>query len=384
MKYMGSKRAMLTNGLGVIISDAIKGRDRFVDLFSGSGAVSRFAATNFDVPVLSVDLQSYAAVLSAAFLNRDSAINVETSWANWLDAASNVLICELEVVQFAASLDAALEASQSVASAQTLVDFMRSASTEVPVAFPFSRAYAGHYFSLTQALWLDALRRTVVCVEHKELAIAALIEASSECCAAPGHTAQPFSPTISGLPHLLSAWSKDLCARVEKTYKQNATVFAKRIGSAVVDDALTQAEHLTERDLVFIDPPYSEVQYSRFYHVLESVAKGDIGSVFGVGRYPPIGARPQSSFSSKAPAAEELDQLMVRVGLSEARAIVTFPEGDASNGLSGDLVEAVCSQYFSIKKRVVKSTFSTLGGTGKQRSARQGANELILDLVPHS
>jgi adenine-specific DNA-methyltransferase len=65
-----------------------------------------------------------------------------------------------------------------------------------------------------------------------------------------------------------------------------ASQFAQRPGTVKVADANQAARGLQESDLVFIDPPYSGVQYSRFYHVLETIADGGRGPVTEVGRYP--------------------------------------------------------------------------------------------------
>jgi 16S rRNA G966 N2-methylase RsmD len=66
MKYMGSKRAMLRNGLGEVLQSELRSARRFVDLFSGSGAVSIHVAQRINVPVVSVDIQKYGALLSGA------------------------------------------------------------------------------------------------------------------------------------------------------------------------------------------------------------------------------------------------------------------------------------------------------------------------------
>ena len=44
MKYMGSKRTMLLNGLGTLLKAEMPKHDRVVDLFCGAGSVSWFAA----------------------------------------------------------------------------------------------------------------------------------------------------------------------------------------------------------------------------------------------------------------------------------------------------------------------------------------------------
>ncbi len=70
MKYMGSKRWMLQNGLGDLIAREVRGAARFVDLFSGSGAVSTHVAMKYEVPVTAYDLQTFSTVLTRAVVGR--------------------------------------------------------------------------------------------------------------------------------------------------------------------------------------------------------------------------------------------------------------------------------------------------------------------------
>jgi adenine-specific DNA-methyltransferase len=382
MKYMGSKRAMLTNGLGVLISEVVAGRGRFVDLFSGSGAVVKFVANRHNIPVLASDLQNYAAVLAGAVIHRTAPVFAEPVWDAWCERANVFLMNEPDLAEFAASVATEYADEAKFDTYVSMVDTVRDACRFLPEQFPLARAYGGYYFGLLQALWIDALRATVPDGALAEMAIASLVEAASECSASPGHTAQPFAATQSGLPHLMGSWARDLPARTRRSFNAISQQHAVVKGIACVSDAVQQTIKLDSEDLVFIDPPYSEVQYSRFYHVLEGVAVGRVGSVSGVGRYPDIKERPQSNFSRTAPALEEFDRLMIGVAASGAHALVTFPEANASNGLSGQIVEEISGQYFCVARRAVKSTFSTLGGTGFNRSARLGTTELILHLIP--
>jgi adenine-specific DNA-methyltransferase len=382
MKYMGSKRAMLLNGLGNLINQAVDGRSRFVDLFAGSGAVAKFVASAHDIPVLASDLQEYAVFLTGAVIHRTKPIQTSQQWVDWLSRAEEYLACEPELFTFAEAFSQDCDRGLSREKCLSMIHLIRELCPELSSAFPITRAYGGHYFGLSQSLWIDALRATVPSGDSREVAIAALIEAASECSASPGHTAQPFSPTETGLPHVLSAWNRNLVLKTSKYFSLIAQSHARKLGVAYVADAVKQTAILSDRDLVFLDPPYSEVQYSRFYHVLEGIAVGEVGEVSGVGRYPPLGYRPQSNFSRRQPAVKEFDRLMIGVASVGAHALVTFPEADASNGLSGILVEEIAGQYFRVVRRVVKSTFSTLGGNGKTRGARHGTTELILHLLP--
>jgi hypothetical protein len=83
-----------------------------------------------------------------------------------------------------------------------------------------------------------------------------------------------------------------------------------------------------------------------------------------------------------------LDGLLRKISANGARAILTFPEHDCSNGLSGEIVASTAEKYFKTETIPVINRFSTLGGTmnkdgaGYGRTARQQAKELIFRLEP--
>ncbi|WP_345788956.1 DNA adenine methylase [Campylobacter troglodytis] len=57
----------------------------------------------------------------------------------------------------------------------------------------------------------------------------------------------------------------------------------KQDSNALVQDFVGQKRHI---DIAFIDPPYNSRQYSRFYHLLETLAKNDKPTLYGVARKP--------------------------------------------------------------------------------------------------
>src|ERR1700733_10071787 len=91
VKYMGSKRVMLTNGFGEMIIEQATHADRIVDLFAGSGAVAWFAAQATDRPVHAYDLQQFSAVLSRAVVGRTKRIDVEGLTKRWLEPTRKAL-----------------------------------------------------------------------------------------------------------------------------------------------------------------------------------------------------------------------------------------------------------------------------------------------------
>jgi adenine-specific DNA-methyltransferase len=205
--------------------------------------------------------------------------------------------------------------------------------------------------------------------------------------AAPGHTAQPFQPTRTAIRFLQESWNKNIVSKTRSAFESLASQFAQHCGQALVADANLAALQLQKGDLAFIDPPYSGVHYSRFYHVLETIADGDCGEVTGIGRYPAPTKRPRSKYSVSSESTEALRDLLENVSTRGARAILTFPDHECSNGLSGDVVRQIAEHYFSIQEERVDSQFSTLGGTGNSgpdvgRAARKQAKELMLILNP--
>ena len=200
MKYMGSKRAMLGNGLGELLAQEVPNAERFIDLFAGSGAVAAHVASKFQVPVLAFDLQRYAAILAGAVINRQTPIQWQRSFRHWIERAE-------KIVERNAPLEPQNITIASVAECRTWC----AAQNDLPI----TKAYGGHYYSPSQAVWFDALRASLPARQPiKTVALAALIQAGSKCAAAPGHTAQPFQPTRTAKPYLAEAWSKDV---VEKT-----------------------------------------------------------------------------------------------------------------------------------------------------------------------
>lgn len=371
---MGSKRLMLKNGLGQMLKREMNDANRFVDIFVGSGVVAAHVAENYDIIVHAYDLQLYSAIISDAIIGRVKIIDWQPLWDNWERNARD-LFKTYNVPSIKKITQLIVKSCRAWCAKQK--------------DLPITKAYGGHYYSPKQAVWIDALRATLPEDNTlRKVALAALIQAASKCAAAPGHTAQPFQPTRTAKPYLTDAWGKDILQNTKVAFLSLSNRFAKKKGFAKVANANVVADQLEKGDLVFIDPPYSGVHYSRFYHVLETIAQGKCGNVSGVGRYPDSKLRPRSKYSMKSESQNALDELLKKIASKKAKAILTYPDHECSNGLSGKIVREAAEKYFSVEKKSVKSNFSSLGGRSNGdkntagRDARRNANELILLLKP--
>jgi adenine-specific DNA-methyltransferase len=375
MKYMGSKSFMLQNGLGVLIKRRAKRAERIVDLFSGAGHVAWFAAENTNKPVLAVDLQHYSKELAGAIILRNKSIDPDSLKGKWTDKVAGSLT-RSPYYKLACGIVEGNLTREKVKKARNLCEKHKGAGL-------VWRSYGGYYFSPSQALVFDLLLKHLPKRNPaRSVCLAALITAASRCVASPGHTAQPFKPTKGAKKFLQEAWSRNPLILANEALKRIAPRCAQRIGRAIVSDALEVAKHLRKDDLVIIDPPYSNVQYSRFYHVLETIATGQCGQVEGTGRYPSRKKRPQSPFSRKSQSKDAIENLLHRIARRGAAVIFTFPASESSNGLSGRLIEETARKWFRVSKKGIYTRFSTLGGNNNHRSARKRLKELILSLTP--
>ena len=324
-------------------------------------------------PVLATDLQQYAVVLARSVINRTKPIDPAGTANYWFDAVRNVRE-ESEHWKSAQVLEA------SHTSVARYVEASRSLCSRTTGPGPIWRSYEGYYFSPAQAATIDAMLHGLPEEEPvRTVCLAATISSGSHCAASPGHTAQPFQPTPGASRYIAEAWVKDPLELARKALGQICAIRANIAGDAVVGEAVSIASTLSSSDLAIVDPPYSGVQYSRFYHVLETIASGVEESVTGKGRYPPLTARPQSEFSNRGQSREALVNLLENLSRARTTVIFTFPAGESSNGLSGNIVAEVADRLFDVQQpRVFSGRFSTLGGNKSNRAARSKSEELVL------
>lgn len=334
-----------------------------------------FAATQTPLPVLAADLQQYAVVLARAVIGRKRKLDALTLESRWLSKVRQARR-RSKLYRTTASRNFDLP------NIEDTVRWARDICGEYVSGFVWN-AYGGYYFSPVQALTLDLMVKHLPEKEpERSVCLAATISAASACAASPGHTAQPLRPSQRAAPYIKEAWSRDPLTYSEKSLARMCILHANEPGKAAAADALEVASELRPKDLVIVDPPYSDVQYSRFYHVLECIATAYSGPVSGAGRYPPRINRPQSDFSRKGKSKAAMCQLLESLGGAGTAVILTFPAGKASNSLSGKYILSLARKHFNVDRKIVAGSFSTLGGFNGGRLPKKRSRELILLLVP--
>ena len=79
---------------------------------------------------------------------------------------------------------------------------------------------------------------------------------------------------------------------------------------------------------------------------------------------------------------KDLPEQIRKLADRNVRAIVTFPWGQASNGLSGEQIKKIAESFFVTNCKIIEGRFSTLGGNLVHRKARLPSNEMVLLLSP--
>ena len=175
MKYMGSKKTMLKNGLGELLLQEAPKANRVFDPFCGSSSVVWFLAEQTDRQIIAGDLQKFSTDLANALLLRNAPLKTDEllTLENWVTLSKSfheIIRVELEFKK-------------------TKKFVLENRKLSSKNSFPIANAYGGYYFSIDQALKIDSL--LFFLPEHepiRSLAFSSLIEAASQCVAAPGDT----------------------------------------------------------------------------------------------------------------------------------------------------------------------------------------------------
>jgi adenine-specific DNA methylase len=211
-----------------------------------------------------------------------------------------------------------------------------------PETFPFVLAtayWANVHFGLRQCVLLDSLRYAIEQENEplRTLLLGLLLQAALLCASGP-HFAQPFKPK----------GARQFKALIEKRAKRlDAEFFALVARRSLVPPSphpvidatkLNWREALQaftsalkgRRGVVYADPPYTAVQYSRYYHVLNVLVDYDYPVCSGPGVCPVREYRFSSRFEFKAgPARIELRELIRQCARSDLDLILSYSKSGA-------------------------------------------------------
>ena len=369
-----------------------------LDLFSGVCAIGSAVAPSRQI--WCNDIQLFAATVSKAFFTSPvlpctpdyASDTVRTLVSHNCRALHTRFGAQLRreeeaLVSGRADLIASLEYSMPNVATCKQLDHERQHLATRPLDFPFrlfSITYSGSYLGLHQCVQVDSIRYAVDNLyhhnvldenQHRWLCLA-LCQAMSKVATTTGHFAQFMRIKEKTSQRFIaqrrrSVWLEWLKALFEITpigtraWRSKNRVFMK--------DAKTLLPSLTndrERPaVIYADPPYTADQYSRYYHLYETLLLYDYPASIATGRYRPD--RFRSPYSLKTQVSAAMESLVSDCAKLGSRLVLSYPEhGLLSN--SRQYIQSLLKTYYGGVTSVVSFDHfhSTLGGSKGQEKNR--------------
>ncbi len=417
--YMGNKSRFL-DAIQAAVDDVAKPDSTVCDLFAGTAVVARRLAQARRV--VCSDIQAYSMVLAGAltaprtFSDREVAHVVELA-REWLGTTTphvrGLLSLEGRALSAAGadpgplagviewgSLAGTGKGSEELQSAK---DAARAALN--PDNATLTWYYGGVYFSYRQALELDALRHAARVLwggERDQTAVAALMGTASDAASTIGnHFAQPVQPrTADGT--LKRNWVTSVMRSRQLSVFDEFKAWLARyalLPPSTHRCIAVQADYLDtltalgpEVGVIYADPPYTRDHYSRFYHVLETIAMDDDpGVTHGQGNSQPSRGlyrenRHQSPFSIRTqvvPAFRELFGHAKRLDVPLVLSYSPMSEGTRARPetrmISVDGLMSVASEYFAeVLVRDVASSSHSRFNRAELNAVTNGSAEVLI------
>ena len=369
VSYMGTKRSIASR-VAAIIQDCPPGP--LLDLFSGVCAISSAVAPRRQV--WCNDVQVFAATVAAAFFTSpaspmhfddvaDAAHNIVLGNRNALEAKFATQLREERNALKSESVHAisALEYLMPYIGTDPCLEHERVLRARIPSLTPyqlFSTTFAGTYFGLQQCIQIDSIRCAVDQLLHSSFLdkhqhtwmCLALCQAVSKVATTTGHFAQYMRANDNNRKRFLAQrrrcpWSEWLRAIYQfspigtHAWRSRNRVYTSDAGLLLLD--LQQTEQYPA--VIYADPPYTRDQYSRYYHLYETLLKYDYPTSQATGRYRPD--RFSSPYSKKTEVESAIEGLIASCAQIGSRLVLSYPErGLLPN--SQETITALIRQYF--------------------------------------
>ncbi|MBN1441913.1 MAG: DNA adenine methylase, partial [Planctomycetes bacterium] len=211
--------------------------------------------------------------------------------------------------------------------------------------------YANIYFGLRQAIEIDSLRAAIEALDPRDPFrerkrvhyLSALLHAASVSTSGTSHFAQPrHLDKVSELAAMARRRSTDIRGVFEEYHREIVSTLRRirhRAGNRVfqkdyrafIRDGRGFEFPRRPADLIYMDPPYTADNYSRFYHVLEVLARYDYPELqrdgddrVTRGRYPLIDERFQSGFCRPGEVEDEFRRVITAAAAAGAKLVISY------------------------------------------------------------
>lgn len=390
LNYQGSKQK-LRDFIFDNLSQYLPENKALLDIFSGSAAVSEMFKSK--CLVFANDTELFASIIADAILNQPTVLNDEF-FLSFNEAYGNNF---RHIAHYFEQYIVLEETCLANNDKTRLIDLYENYPTiwnkavspimgkEITASSLrnygeyclFLSYYANSYFGIKQAAEIDSIIKTIKNSDAtcQNVLFACLFYAMKEAVfSKDGHMAQPLNIT------------KDYARLIKQRKKSIYELFLKKYGEYISIEPATYSgrntvynedfnvilgrDSIKDVGLIYADPPYTDMQYSRYYHLLNVAAKYDFpepsiaqgkftSGLYTEGRY-------QSKLSQRNAAKEQMSGLISFCAEKNINLAISFAypqdtENQATDRyvMSIDDILSAVKQFFSIDKiRVVTQTYN--------------------------
>ncbi len=407
---MGNKRALLP-WLITNIEPYLKEGKSIVDLFSGTASVGYALKPKYKI--IANDIQEYSSIISEALLKFNYSIkdndfdnNLNENYLSHLTLLEDVFCLYLKKENKLLKADPDLYFNFSNTAplfGRTVtnkklsqfyhLDFLNR-KRQNPKSLPyilFSLYYSHTFYSLRQCIEIDSLRYAIDQIKSKvkrSVYLSCLLFAINKSVSSTGHFAEHLNAnSVSGKSRIMQYRKVSV---YDNFLKKLNDFRGMCINNAYKNEVynldykelifkLKSENRLDEVGLFYIDPPYTSTQYSRFYHIPETLVKYDYPIItkhrlregLSQGRYRE--ERYQSTFSQLRKAKDSFHE-MFRVLSENTNATLALSYSDNSIIKPIDDLIEIAKQYYTVS--IVKNGYSHSAQGSRFSSNGKGAKPI--------
>jgi adenine-specific DNA-methyltransferase len=377
ISYMGTKRELAADVAGVI-AEAKPGR--LLDAFAGMGAVAHAVGTSR--PIWVNDVQRFAQIVGRCIFtareNPRPRAAIEQITKDYYNA-------NLEVLE---NKNRGLMTLSNKATTALSFDDMEKELVAAP-KFEIERCdyscfletYGGGFFSFHQAAQIDSVRSALdkalsaksISYDQWRWGIVSLGRACLKVANTPGHFAQFLRPSASNFRRVQKQWQRDIWEEWLNGFdilRPVGTARWRYENIATNEDSLLllTKHHTSDISVVYCDPPYTADQYSRYYHVWETMINYDYPETTGAGRY--RSDRFTTPFSIKTKCIGAMRDLIEKVSNKGADLVLSYPTNGLLYEAGENPIDLLQEKYKKVELKIdlehKHSTFGASKGRAKE------------------
>ncbi len=259
------------------------------------------------------------------------------------------------------------------------LDHEREYLARKPSSFPYRLAtitYVGSFFGAKQSMEIDSLRYAIdlaakkehIDQEQRHWLLIALGQVLCRINNSTGQFAQYIKPNEKNIHRIIEKRCRSVWDEFLTTVNSISPLGTQKWRSrnrTFCSDAISLLGRMRKYKyrpaIVYADPPYSDAQYSRYYHVLDMLVEYRYPPVTGVGRYPD--KRFQTPFAHATAVVNSVTKLVEGASNLQTSLVLSYPANGLFCQKGGNILELLRRHYKRVSVAYsAQQEHSTFGG----------------------